>query len=83
MWPEESDGVVRKLINDPDDFVDELIDAVLLAHHEDLRAVSVDRRALVRRDAPGNRVGIVTGGGSGHLPLFLGYVGNGLCSGVA
>jgi dihydroxyacetone kinase len=29
------------------------------------------------------KVGIVTGGGSGHLPLFLGYVGEGLCDGVA
>jgi len=31
----------------------------------------------------GRSVGIVTGGGSGHLPLFLGYVGQGLCSAVA
>jgi phosphoenolpyruvate---glycerone phosphotransferase subunit DhaK len=74
---------VRKLINDPADFADEVIDGILLAHGDRLRAVSDDRRALVRADAPGNRVGIVTGGGSGHLPLFLGYVGRGLCSGVA
>lgn len=74
---------MKKLINAPDDFVDELIDGVLKAHPEQLRAVSDDRRALVRTDAPGERVGIVTGGGSGHLPLFLGYVGVGLLSGVA
>jgi dihydroxyacetone kinase-like protein len=73
---------MRKLINAPDDFVDEVIDAILLAHPTRLRAVTDDRRALVRADAPGDRVGIVTGGGSGHLPTFLGYVGVGLCSGV-
>ena len=74
---------MRKLINDPVDFVDEVLDGILLAHGDDLRAVTEDRRALVRSDAPGERVGIVTGGGSGHLPMFLGYVGYGLCSGVA
>jgi phosphoenolpyruvate---glycerone phosphotransferase subunit DhaK len=74
---------MRKLINEPADFVDEVIDGILLAHGAELRAVTGDRRALVRSDAPGERVGIVTGGGSGHLPLFLGYVGRGLCSGVA
>ena len=74
---------MRKLINDPDHFVDEVIDGILTAHGDRLRAVSEDGRALVRADAPGDRVGIVTGGGSGHLPVFLGYVGTGLCSGVA
>jgi phosphoenolpyruvate---glycerone phosphotransferase subunit DhaK len=74
---------MRKLINDPAAFVDEVIDGILLAHGDRLRAVSQDRRALVRADAPTGRVGIVTGGGSGHLPVFLGYVGEGLCSGVA
>lgn len=76
--------IVRKIINDPDGFVDEVIDGLLLAHPEHLRSVSTDRRALVRVDAPEpGRVGIVTGGGSGHIPLFLGYVGAGLASGVA
>lgn len=74
---------MRKLINAPEDFVDEVIDAVLTAHSTRLRPVSADRRAIVRSDAPADRVGIVTGGGSGHLPVFLGYVGAGLCSGVA
>jgi dihydroxyacetone kinase-like protein len=74
---------MRKIINDPEAFVDEVIEGILLAHGDSLRAVSEDRRALVRADAPGDRVGIVTGGGSGHLPVFLGYVGAGLCSGVA
>jgi dihydroxyacetone kinase-like protein len=75
---------VKKLINDPEAFVDEVLDGLLLAHPDQLRAASEDRRSLVRADAPtAGRVGIVTGGGSGHLPTFLGYVGEGLCSGVA
>jgi len=76
--------MMRKIINDPRRFVDESIDGILAAHPSALRAASADRRALVRYDAPrAGKVGIVTGGGSGHLPVFLGYVGHGLCDGVA
>jgi dihydroxyacetone kinase len=75
---------MRKLINNPDDFVDEVLDGILVAHADQLRSASEDNRAVVRADSPADgRVGIVTGGGSGHLPVFLGYVGKGLCSGVA
>lgn len=75
---------MKKLINDPEDFVDEMIDGLLRAHPEQLVAATDDRRVLVRADAPvQGHVGIVTGGGSGHLPAFLGYVGRGLCTGVA
>jgi dihydroxyacetone kinase len=75
---------MKKLLNDPENFVDEMLDGLLSAHRDMLRAASDDRRALVRADAPlEGRVGIVTGGGSGHLPVFLGYVGEGLCTGVA
>ncbi|MDH6182095.1 dihydroxyacetone kinase-like protein [Microbacteriaceae bacterium SG_E_30_P1] len=74
---------MKKIINSPDAFVDEVIDGLLLAHGASLVAASPDKRALVRAGSPDGTVGIVTGGGSGHLPLFLGYVGTGLCSGVA
>ncbi|MCT1866420.1 dihydroxyacetone kinase family protein [Dermabacter sp. p3-SID358] len=75
---------MRKIINSPENFVDEVIDGILLAHGDKLRAADADRRAIVRTDAgTRGKVGIVTGGGSGHLPLFLGYVGHGLASGVA
>ena len=75
---------MKKLLNDPQNFVDEMLEGVLSAHPHMLKAASDDHRALVRADAPlESRVGIVTGGGSGHLPVFLGYVGHGLCTGVA
>lgn len=75
---------MRKIINDPANFVDEVVDGICWGHPDELKTVDTDRRALVRTDAGTNgRVGIVTGGGSGHLPLFLGYVGRGLASGCA
>lgn len=61
-----------------------MLEGLLLAHPDMLRPAPDDNRALVRADAPlAGKVGIVTGGGSGHLPVFLGYVGQGLCTGVA
>ena len=74
----------RKILNTPLGFVDDMLTGILAAHSTSLVAVTADRRALVDAAAPRRGVvGIVTGGGSGHLPLFLGYVGDGLASGVA
>ncbi|MBJ2119455.1 dihydroxyacetone kinase subunit DhaK [Arthrobacter sp. MSA 4-2] len=75
---------MKKLINEPENFVDEMIEGITLAHPDMVRTPRDDKRIMVRADAPRqDRVGIVTGGGSGHLPLFKGYVGAGLCSAVA
>ncbi|MGI5917600.1 MAG: dihydroxyacetone kinase subunit DhaK [Anaerolineae bacterium] len=74
---------MKKIINDPMAFVDEMLEGILAAHPDQLRATS-DPRAIVRADAPvEGKVAILTGGGSGHLPVFLGYVGVGLADGVA
>lgn len=75
---------MKKIINDPFAFVDEMLDGILLAHPDKLKAASEDRRAIVRADAPvQGKVAIATGGGSGHLPVFMGYVGEGLADGVS
>ncbi len=75
---------MKKIINDPESFVDEFVEGILLAHPDLVKTPGDDLRVLVRADAPlDGKVGIITGGGSGHLPLFKGYVGKGLCSGVA
>ena len=73
---------MQKILNDPEPFVDEMLDGILAAHPDQLRRPSP--RAIVRADAPvANKVGIATGGGSGHLPVFMGYVGRGLIYGAA
>jgi dihydroxyacetone kinase/dihydroxyacetone kinase-like protein len=75
---------MKKIINDPQDFVTEFVQGIALAHPGSVRIVTEDHRVLARADAPvAGKVGIVTGGGSGHLPLFKGYVGSGLCDAVA
>jgi dihydroxyacetone kinase-like protein len=75
---------MKKIINDPKNFVDEMIEGILAAYTEQLKCVNNDLRCLVRSDKrkPG-KVGLSTGGGSGHLPLFLGYVGKGMLDGCA
>ena len=74
---------MKKILNDPMAFVDEMLEGILAAHPDQLKATS-DPRAIIRADAPvSGKVAILTGGGSGHLPVFLGYVGVGLADGVA
>ncbi len=75
---------MKKLINDPYAFVDEMLDGVVRAHPDQLKLVGPDRRAVARADSPVlGKVGIVTGGGSGHLPVFMGYVGKGMADGAS
>jgi dihydroxyacetone kinase-like protein len=75
---------VKKILNDPFAFVDEMLEGIILAHPDRLRLVGADKRAVVRADAPvKGKVGIATGGGSGHLPVFMGYVGRGLMDGCS
>jgi dihydroxyacetone kinase DhaK subunit len=75
---------MKKILNEPASFVDEMIEGILAAHPDQLKAVTADKRGIVRADAPvRGKVAIATGGGSGHLPVFLGYVGKGLADGVA
>jgi len=76
--------MMKKFLNDPGQFVDEMLQGIFAAHPDQLRAATGDGRAVVRADAPvRGKVGIATGGGSGHLPVFLGYVGRGLADAVA
>ena len=75
---------MKKIINDPYQVVDETLSGILKAYPYQLRATKDSPRALVRADAPiKGKVGICTGGGSGHIPVFLGYVGPGLLDGVS
>ena len=76
--------VFKKIINDPYKVVDEMVDGIVLAHHNILKFANNNKRAVVRKDAPiKDKVGILIGGGSGHEPAFVGYVGKGLADGAA
>jgi phosphoenolpyruvate---glycerone phosphotransferase subunit DhaK len=75
--------IAKKLINHPDNVVDELIEGYVLANP---RLVRKHPRvnSVIRTDAPiAGKVGIVIGGGAGHEPLFLEYVGPGMADASA
>lgn len=75
---------MRKILNDPHAYVAEMLEGLLAAHPEALAAADDDPHAIVRADAPvAGKVALATGGGSGHLPVFLGYVGRGMLDGCA
>ena len=74
---------MQKLINNPDAFVDETLEGIVLAHSSELRFGETRRTVLRAGASVTGKVGIATGGGSGHLPAFLGYVGLGLADGAA
>ena len=71
----------KKLINDPFDAVDEAIEGFVAAHAGTLALA--EPRVVVRRSPAAGKVGLVVGGGSGHEPAFLGYVGPGIADAAA
>ena len=74
---------MKKIINKPSNFVEESIDG-LVKSHPDVYAFAPDnKRVITRAKKSSNKVGIVSGGGSGHLPVFTGYVGKGLLDACA
>ncbi len=74
---------MKKFINDPYDVVDEMLSGFLQVHEKYVRKLDTARVA-VRKDAPiRGKVGIVSGGGSGHKPAFIGFIGEGMLDAVA
>ncbi|HSA61367.1 MAG TPA: dihydroxyacetone kinase subunit DhaK [Nitrospiraceae bacterium] len=75
---------MKKILNEPFAYVDEMLDGLCAAHPEYYRKLGETGRAIARaaKPTPG-KVGIVSGGGSGHLPVFTGYVGKGLLDACA
>jgi phosphoenolpyruvate---glycerone phosphotransferase subunit DhaK len=74
---------MQRIINDPDHVVPDYLKGFLKTH-SDVVAPTNNPRVVKFKDAPvANKVGIVTGGGSGHKPAFVGYVGKNLVDAVA
>jgi dihydroxyacetone kinase-like protein len=69
---------MKKLINQPENVVKEAL-AGMQAAHSDLLRVDIEQQIIVRKDAPKQgKVGVISGGGSGHEPMHGGFVGMGM-----
>ena len=74
---------MKKIINNPSDFVEESIDGLIKSHPDVYVLANDNNRVITRANKGSNKVGIVTGGGSGHLPVFTGYIGKGFLDACA
>ena len=74
---------MKKIINKPGDFVEESIEGLVKSHPDVYSFAPDNKRVITRTTKASNKVGIVTGGGSGHLPVFTGYVGRGFLDACA
>ena len=74
---------MKKIINNPGNFVEESIDGLIKSHPNVYALAKDNNRVVTRANKSSKKVGIVTGGGSGHLPVFTGYVGKGFLDACA
>ena len=74
---------MKKIINNPSNFVEESIDGLIKSHPDVYSLAKDNNRVITRTTKASKKVGIVTGGGSGHLPVFTGYVGKGFLDACA
>ena len=75
---------MKKILNEPLAYVDEMLEGMCDAHPAHYERCGPENRVIVRPGSPvEGKVGLVSGGGSGHLPVFTGYVGDGLLDACA
>lgn len=72
---------MKKIINDPKQYTDDMLKGIYAAHGDVVKYVEGDLRCYCTAKKKEGKVAIITGGGTGHLPLFLGYVGENLLDG--
>lgn len=72
---------MKKIINVPENVVEEMIEGFMFAHSKSFNKLENVNGIILKN--PKDKVAIVTGGGSGHEPLFLGFIGDGLADGAA
>ncbi|MGO6747310.1 dihydroxyacetone kinase subunit DhaK [Rhizobium ruizarguesonis] len=74
---------MQRFINNPDEVVEDIVKGFVKAHSDIVR-LAQNPRVVVARDAPiAGKVGVITGGGSGHEPAFIGYTGRNMLDAVA
>ncbi len=74
---------MKKIINDPAQYTDDMLKGIYRAHPDQVAFANGDLRCYHIKDTVPGKVAIVTGGGTGHLPTFLGYVGENMLDGCA
>lgn len=79
---------MQRILNNPDNIVDEMLEGFVKCHSDIVKLVKTSednpRGVVAALDAPkAGKVGVVTGGGSGHKPAFVGYVGKNMCDSAA
>ena len=72
---------MKKIINAPESHTDDMLKGIYAAHSDMVKCAAGDLRCYCAAKKTPGKVAIITGGGTGHLPLFLGYVGEGLLDG--
>ena len=72
---------MKKIINAPESYVDEMLQGIYASFPDQVKCAADDPRCYCIANKKPGKVAIITGGGSGHVPLFLGYVGEGLIDG--
>jgi len=70
---------MKKIINDPKDIVEEMIDGFVFAHSGIVHRLD-DTHVIVRNSGHTGNVAVISGGGSGHEPAHCGFVGRGMLS---
>lgn len=73
---------MQRILNNPDDIVDEMLEGFLKTH-SDIVERAENPRVVKAKHIPAGKTGVVTGGGSGHKPAFIGYVGENMCDAAA
>jgi len=73
---------MQRILNNPDNIVDEMLNGFLKTHNDIVEKTN-NQRVVKSKEPVKDRVGVVTGGGSGHKPAFIGYVGKNMCDAVA
>ena len=69
---------MQRILNNPDNIVDEMLEGFLKTHGDIVKKTSNPRVVAAKAAPVQGKVGVVTGGGSGHKPAFIGYVGKNL-----
>lgn len=74
---------MQRFVNNPDEVVEDTVKGFVKAHSDIVRLADNPRVIAARHAPQAGKVGVITGGGSGHEPAFIGYTGKNMLDAVA